>query len=66
LHFQQDEHWDDIFEAALAMREQGAGKVKAEVLELPEEEEEEEDDDDDDDDELLDPKHDTIPEPSDM
>jgi hypothetical protein len=55
----KDEHWDDIFEAALAMREQGAGKVKAEVLELPEEEEEE-------DDELLDPKYDTIPEPSDM
>lgn len=59
----KDEHWDDIFEAALAMREQGAGKVKAEVLDLPEEEGE---DDDDDDDELLDPKYDTIPEPSDM
>jgi hypothetical protein len=57
----KDEHWDDIFEAALAMREQGAGKVKAEVLELPEEEEEEEEDD-----ELLDPKYDTIPKPSDM
>ena len=41
------------------MREQGAGKVKAEVLELPKEEEE-------DDDELLDPKYNTIPEPSDM
>jgi hypothetical protein len=38
------------------MREQGAGKVKTEVLELPEEE---------DDSELLDPNHDTIPEPSD-
>jgi hypothetical protein len=57
----KDEHWDDIFEAALAMREQGAGKVKAEVLELPKEEE-----DDDDDDELLDPKYNTISEPSDM
>jgi hypothetical protein len=61
----KDEHWDDIFESALAMREQGAGNVRAEVLELPEEEEEE---DDDDDDESLDPKYDIIqvPEPSDM
>jgi len=55
----KDEHWDDIFEAALAMREPGA--LAGKVLDLPEEE-----DDEDDDSELLDPKYDTIPEPSDM
>ena len=43
------------------MRERGAGKVKGEVLDLPEEE-----DDEGDDSELLHPKYDTIPELSDM